>query len=745
MLQQQPTLVNNFFTKVTPEIIKAILASDALYIAVATTAPSIATPSMALGNNTVLPSGETVAHYRRTHECGVNTVPRIRAMVIRGIANIDFDLCTPLDVGQLHFAISGKRVVIADSSEYLGYLAATGKPLPEQIFDLAVLTRIVFPQATLGLNVRAVYSEEHAAQLRRHPCSLRSLAMAHDIEPPVSTYPSGRFWSIGHLSEEHASALRSAAECLFWTFHCVTASSDIGEALDNMNDADGFEEYFDSYMPALRRLAQMHAHGLPVSKDRLEEIRERADSELPGLAQDLLQEIPALEPLVSALHSRSEHASAEVRQIIGGYAATKGEGLPCDDKGLPKIGHDAVMLAGHGETPGLMAWVALEACKRADAGAADLKSHSRRDHPEGMRAHPITAITAATGRTSCRDINAQGMDAVTKSAIQARPGHVLMEADFGAIEIRITAALCVHAMELAQRILDGEVAVQPMVLAGLRDGLAEQEIPRPGFGAPFAHSLAYWYQQALRQDMPLVRLLRRGLCPHDYTSIGMAIQQGRLQLPAGMDRADFMEAQESGAIKRTFGDLRPAAKVMNFGLIYRMSPLGLYKKGVKDGVQWSQEQAKTAHGGWFDQFPEVAFYMLLQLQVAVVSEEPQQLRIPNRYEAGSSVVDATLLASKTLGGREIICFDDRLFNYRSQGTGANILMRMLATLPDAAARHLAMVVHDSALFEVPDSSLEEVKSLAVNTMLRAARHYLDPYQIPVTVDVKVGRNWAEVR
>jgi hypothetical protein len=733
------------FEKSSFEIVSAILSADALFIAVATTAPSIATPPMALGNAAVLSSGETAAEYRRRNKCGINTKPRIRAICIRGIGNIDADLCSPAELLVLHAAIATRPVVIAESSEYLGYLAATGMPMPGDIYDLAVVTRVLYPLRTYGINVKALESEEYAAALKSkgHPCSLKKLAAACEwITPPSAAFKSGREWSLGYLGQDHADAIESRVSVLKQVFSFITGHSAFDKSVQSIRIRPGASEFFEGYQPATIRLARMHANGMPLSAAAADDTERTAMGAMPGLAQDLINSVPEVAHLADHLASVSNHASSEIRMAIGAHAASMGAGLPCDTDGLPKIGYEHIMRSGHGQTPGLVAWAALESCKRSYSGSADMRMHSRTG-PNGRRIHPLTSIRAVTGRTGCKAVNAQGMEKSLKNLIEAREGCTLLELDFGAIEIRITAALCAQAMNAALDILSGKTG-PAWVREALVWGSGAVDIQKPNRWSARDHVLAYWYQRAMRAGMPLVKLLQSGLCPHDYTSVGMAIRAAELEIPADLTRQAYMLAQPVGAIKKSLGHLRPAAKVMNFGLIYRMSAKGLHKKGLVDGVVWSEEDAREAHEAWFEQFPEVSFYIELELALSA-QDDPVKMMIENRYESGFEVRDVEILESATLGGRPVVATDDRLMNYRSQGTGADILMRAIAGLPDAAAKSLCMVVHDSMVFEVLDEGIRAVADLAHSAMLRAANHYLGQWGIPCTVDVKMGKNWAEVR
>ena len=78
-----------------------------------------------------------------------------------------------------------------------------------------------------------------------------------------------------------------------------------------------------------------------------------------------------------------------------------------------------------------------------------------------------------------------------------------------------------------------------------------------------------------------------------------------------------------------------------------------------------------------------------------------------------------------------------------QGGAADIIKRAMIRLPQALkdanlAADMLLQVHDELVFEVPDAEVTKTKAV-VKTVMEAAAH-LD---VPLTVDVGVGPNWAE--
>ncbi len=83
-------------------------------------------------------------------------------------------------------------------------------------------------------------------------------------------------------------------------------------------------------------------------------------------------------------------------------------------------------------------------------------------------------------------------------------------------------------------------------------------------------------------------------------------------------------------------------------------------------------------------------------------------------------------------------------NMPIQGTSADIIKRaMIDIYREKRVRKLKsrmiLQVHDELVFEVPREELEQMKKLVLDIMPNALK-----LSVPVTVEVKVGKNWGEM-
>jgi DNA polymerase I-like protein with 3'-5' exonuclease and polymerase domains len=106
---------------------------------------------------------------------------------------------------------------------------------------------------------------------------------------------------------------------------------------------------------------------------------------------------------------------------------------------------------------------------RACAGAL-----LRHVQPDGRIYADLDPLGAVTGRYSCRDPNLQGLPAAILAAVEASPGHLVMEADVSQCELRVLAHFSQDPRLLAAyRDRDVDLHVQTAAAAL---GIAEQQV-----------------------------------------------------------------------------------------------------------------------------------------------------------------------------------------------------------------------------------------------------------------------------
>ncbi len=171
---------------------------------------------------------------------------------------------------------------------------------------------------------------------------------------------------------------------------------------------------------------------------------------------------------------------------------------------------------------------------------------------------------------------------------------------------------------------------------------------------------------------------------------------------------------------------RRAAKAINFGLIYGMSPFGLAKQlGI------SRSEAKNYVDLYFEHYPDVKNYMETTREQAraqgyVETVFGRRLYLPE--------INARNAARRQYAERTAI-------NAPMQGTAADIIKRAMIAIDSwLASEHsnvkLIMQVHDELVFEVPESKVTVLEPGIRDIMIHAAA-----LSVPLLVDIGIGDNW----
>ena len=175
-------------------------------------------------------------------------------------------------------------------------------------------------------------------------------------------------------------------------------------------------------------------------------------------------------------------------------------------------------------------------------------------------------------------------------------------------------------------------------------------------------------------------------------------------------------------------ELRRQAKVINFGIVYGMSPYGLSKElGI------SQKMAKTYIDNYFSRYKGVKRFVDQTISDARKTQKTSTLlgRIRLLPDINSSNKVVREFAERTA------------INTPVQGTAAD-LIKLAMIRVDAAFREgglnsaMLLSVHDEIVFEVPPEELAAVKVLVKEIM-----EGIWNLKVPLKVNLASGDNWAE--
>jgi DNA polymerase-1 len=223
----------------------------------------------------------------------------------------------------------------------------------------------------------------------------------------------------------------------------------------------------------------------------------------------------------------------------------------------------------------------------------------------------------------------------------------------------------------------------------------------------------------------------------DYSQIELRILAHLSEDPVLADAFQRGEDIHSRTAQEVFGvgplaqtaEHRRVAKVINFGVIYGLSPFGLAQQLGID----TKEAAKFI-GAYFERYSGVKKF--LDAQIAEVRKTGHTKTLFGRIrpipEINSPQTNLRNFAERTA------------MNTPMQGAAADLIKLAMIELDRRLAREfesrMILQVHDELLFEAPDSELARLKPLVKEVMESA--HKL---RVPLLVETKTGVNWRDMK
>jgi len=176
-------------------------------------------------------------------------------------------------------------------------------------------------------------------------------------------------------------------------------------------------------------------------------------------------------------------------------------------------------------------------------------------------------------------------------------------------------------------------------------------------------------------------------------------------------------------------ELRRAAKAVNFGIIYGMSPYGLSRElGI------TQKTAKVYIDSYFKKYEGVNDFIEKTIEEARKTEKVSTLlgRIRRLPDINSANLHLRRFAERTAVNTPI------------QGTAADFIKLAMIKVSDILLKEnlktsMLLTVHDELIFEVPEDEVipvaKEIKTIMENIYQLA---------VPLKVEVEVGENWGNL-
>jgi len=176
--------------------------------------------------------------------------------------------------------------------------------------------------------------------------------------------------------------------------------------------------------------------------------------------------------------------------------------------------------------------------------------------------------------------------------------------------------------------------------------------------------------------------------------------------------------------------MRRKAKEVNFGIVYGISPHGLsLRVGVKHAI------AKEYIERFFERYKGVKIYLEKSLSDARRNKYVQTLLMRKRFVHDINSKNAHIRSQ----------LERIAVNAPIQGTASDIIKLAMLKLQKEIVTcklesKLILQVHDELLIESPDSEVEKISKL-----LKYAMEHVMILKVPLKVDIKAGKNWAELK
>jgi DNA polymerase-1 len=177
-------------------------------------------------------------------------------------------------------------------------------------------------------------------------------------------------------------------------------------------------------------------------------------------------------------------------------------------------------------------------------------------------------------------------------------------------------------------------------------------------------------------------------------------------------------------------EMRRAAKAVNFGIMYGLSPHGL-----SVGTGMSREDAAKFIDNYFAQFPRLRDYMTETIEKARKVGYAESLFGRRRYLPELHASNYVMRAAA----------ERMAINMPVQGTASDIIKKAMISIDPKIEKSfpkakMLLQVHDELVFETDKGSEEKLAEFVAGEMSSAFK-----LEVPLTVDVKSGHNWAQMK
>ena len=223
----------------------------------------------------------------------------------------------------------------------------------------------------------------------------------------------------------------------------------------------------------------------------------------------------------------------------------------------------------------------------------------------------------------------------------------------------------------------------------------------------------------------------------DYSQIELRILADLSGDPALLDAFRNGEDIHASTAAAVYGvglddvnaEMRRVAKIMNFGVIYGLSPFG-----IRQQTGFSAEEGRQFIDTYFGRYPGIRGYI-----DGTIAEVKQRHYVETKLGRRRYIYEVRS------GNRNVRAAGERMaINMPIQGTAADIIKIAMVAIQNRLDElrmrtRMILQVHDELIFETPNDELEQLKALVVELMPSAMS-----LSVPLDVEVKTGHRWGEM-
>ena len=180
-------------------------------------------------------------------------------------------------------------------------------------------------------------------------------------------------------------------------------------------------------------------------------------------------------------------------------------------------------------------------------------------------------------------------------------------------------------------------------------------------------------------------------------------------------------------------EMRRVAKIMNFGVLYGLSPFG-----IRQQTGFSADEGKAFIDTYFTNYPGIQGY------IAGIKEQVKQdgyVETLMGRRRRINEVHSSNFHTRAAGERMAV-------NMPIQGTAADIVKIAMINIQQRMGAlgmrsKMILQVHDELIFEVPRDELGHMQAIITELMPTAVPPHVG-FEVPLEVEMKVGDNWGDM-